>query len=480
MPKEITTVVELAETCLKLVQSQDSPQGAVLSRILFKELALNNETEIAKSLRELLANQKINNEGVTCVVPRSQATVRMLKLPSEDPAEIDNMVNLQIAKHTPYTREEVVVDYIVAGKDSQGNSLVMLVIVHKDVVNRYLNIFKAAKLELKQLALSSQGICNLYLYYQNKLRLTADRETLVILDIDKADTEVCFYYQGNLVFSRAVQFGNQEISQERISSFLDELDLTLSTFNKEKIFPPVKRIILTSASPALDPLSQRIESELSLNVEIINPQAELLKEKNVSLPLNWVESQISASAILGLALQKPAKALNLMPYKIIAEHKEQNKKREMIKLIGLFLLIIGLILSSVLARIYKKYQYLNTIAKSMENTGPKASEVEKMLKKLELIRERLDPAASPVDIIYYMYEMFPSGMSLTELDVDEGRNISLQGISYVMADVFNFQSLLEKSPRFKNVEVKFARKRNTRLGEITDFRIICQVEKKVK
>jgi len=480
MPKDITTVVEFTETHLKLVQSQNSAQGEALTRIVIKELASNSEDEIIKSLRELFLIKNLSPEGVICIVPRSQATVRMLRLPSEDPVEIDNMVNLQVAKHTPYTREDVVVDYIVAGKDPQGNSLIMLVIAHKDVVNRYLNIFKSAKINLRQLVLSSQGICNLYLYYQNKLHLPVEKETLAILDIDSMDTEICFYYQGNLVFSRAVQFGTKEINQERISSFLDELDLTLTTFNKEKIFSPVKRIIITSASSNLDPLSQRVESELSLNVEVINPHAELLKEKEINLPLNWNESQVSASAILGAALQKPAKALNLIPSQVILVNKEQTKKKELIKIVGLALLILGLVLLSLLVKIYKRYQYFNTLTKSMEKSGLKAGEIELTLKKLELIKERLEPANSPVDILYDLYAMFPGGMSLTEFDLEENGSISLQGIAYIMSDVFNFQGLLEKSPRFKNVEVKYTRKRNTRLGEITDFRITCQLEKRNK
>lgn len=478
MRKEITTVVELTETHLKLVQSKDTPQGKILTQILFKELTSGSEEATVNSLRDLLSEVKIGPDELICVLPRNQATVRMLKLPSQETSEIDNMVNLQIAKYTPYNREDVIVDYLIVGKDVEGYTQILLVIVHKDVVNRYINIFRAAKLILRQLTLGSQGICDLYLYYQHKLHLTTEKEAVVILDIDRIDTEICFYCQGNLVFSRALQFGNQEINEERISSFLEELRLTLSAYQNERFGSAVKRLVLTSASQNLEALSKRIESELSLEVEIINPQLELLKDKGVDLPLSWLKGEVSANAVLGLALQKPEKPLNLLPTTVLAEHQELTKSKQALYSITLSAVVIGLVLLGVLVKIYRESQYLQIISRSIEANGKKAREAEQMLKKIELIQERLFSGIASIDIIYELYQRFPQRMSLSMLDVEENGNILIEGSSLLMADVFDFQSRLEKSPRFKNVEVKFASKRNSSAGEVTDFKITCQVEKK--
>ena len=480
MAKEITTVVELTETHLKLVQSKDSPQGKILTQILFRELTSGSEEATVNSLRDLLSGIKISPDELICILPRNQTTVRMLKLPSQETSEVDNMINLQIVKHTPYTREDVVVDYLVVGKDADGYSQILLVIVHKDVVNRYINIFKAAKLNLRQLTLSSQGICNLYLYYQRKLHVTTEKEVVVILDIDRIDTEVCFYYRDNLVFSRALQFGSREMNEESINSLLGELRLTLATYQKERFGAAVNRLVLTSASQNLEVLSKRIESELSLEVEIINPQAELLKEKEVDLPLSWLKGEVSANAVLGLALQKPEKPLNLLPINLLTEHKELAESKRVLYLISLSLVVIGLVLLSVLVKIYKRSQYLHTIYRSIEESLKKTKEVEQKQRKTELIQARLFPRVSSIDIIYDLYQMLPQGISLGTLDAEENGNILIEGSSLLMADVFDFQSRLEKSPHFNNVEVKFASKRNSAYGEITDFKITCQVEKKTR
>ena len=122
-------------------------------------------------------------------------------------------------------------------------------------------------------------------------------------------------------------------------------------------------------------------------------------------------------------------------------------------------------------------QYLKYLDAKFNEVGPIAKRIEDTTKKLELIREQLDYSNSGIDVIYELYNILPSSMSLNVFNLDEKGNLTLQGVSSQMSDIFSFQSKLEKSKNFKNVEVKYASKRMTSQGEITDFRITCQVGK---
>lgn len=480
MPREITTVVEFTDTHLKVCQSKDAPQGKIISQILFENLSAASDAALSGALSALIARLRFPLGKVICVLPRSQATMRLLRLPSQDPVEIDNMLGLQIAKHTPYSKEDVVVDYLLAGRDDEGNSLVALVIAHKDVVSRYVNLFKAAKLNLNQLTLSSQGICDLYLYYQGKLKMPLKKETVLILEIDKASTEVCFYYENNLLYSRPLQIGSPEIIDDRMGSLVEELRLTISSFNKETPGSAPKRAVLAGSIPNIDSLSKKLEAELSLEVEIINPKLELPIEKNVSLPLSWTSGEVSAGAILGLALQKAVKPLNLLPRRMIAEHREEREIKEMVSSLVLFLLIFGMLIAGFLIKAYKQSRYLDALGRSMEENREKVKAIEAMSKRLAVIREIVSPAVCAVDVIYDIYAVFPADMTLNSLEYDETGNVALEGSAALMSRVFDLQGRLEQSTHFKNVEVKFVSKRNTASGEIADFKITCQVDERVK
>ncbi|MFZ5801238.1 MAG: pilus assembly protein PilM [Candidatus Omnitrophota bacterium] len=480
MPREITTVVEFTDTHLKVCQSKDTPSGKIIAQLLFENLNVASDADLAKSLSVLIARLKLPPGKVIGVLPRSQATMRFLRLPSQDPVEIENMIGLQIAKHTPYSKEDVVVDYLLAGKDDEGHSLVALVIAHKDAVNRYVNIFKTAKLNLNQLTLSSQGICDLYLYYQGKLKMALKKETVLILEVDKASTEACFYFENNLLYSRPLQIGSSQIIEEQTASLLEELRLTISSFNKENPGSAPKRLVLAGSIPNIDSLSKKLETELSLEAEIINPRLELPIEKNISLPLSWTSGEVSAGAVLGFALQKAAKPLNLLPRRIIAEHRQEKERKEMVSSLVLLGVIFGMLVTGFFIKVSKQARYLDALVRSMEENREKVKTIEAMSKRMAVIREIVSPAVSAVEIIYDIYAVFPTDMTLSSLEYDETGNVVLEGSATLMSRVFDLQGRLEQAAHFKDVEVKFVSKRNTPAGEVCDFKITCQVDRKAK
>jgi Tfp pilus assembly PilM family ATPase/Tfp pilus assembly protein PilN len=480
MARELTTVIEFTGTHLKLVQAKEAAEGKVLTQVIFKELVFDSKDSAARALREALKEIKERPRTATCVLPRNEVTLRMLRLPSQEISEIGEMIKLQMAQFTPYAGEEVISDYMVAGIDEQGFTQVALVIVHKEVVERYSEIFKQAKIGLNRLVLSSQGVCNLYLYYQNKLGPSFEKETVAILDIDKSNTEICFYYKGNMVFSRALQFGGKDIREGLANELIEELRLSVGSYEKEGIGVPVKKIALANVAGNLESFSRKIESELSIPTEVINPQVELLKENNVVIPPAWTTGEVSANALLGWILQKPEKALNLLPGRLLAEHQENARSRESLTLAILFSAILALMFLSLLVKVYKKNQYLKSVTRLIEQTGRQAAEAQSQLKRFELVKERLFKSVSAADVIYELYDALPSGTALRSIDLDGDGNLSLQGTAADMAEVLNLQGNLERSAYFNNVEVKYASKRNAPPGEVTDFKIVCRAGTKKK
>ena len=84
--------------------------------------------EAAKALKSLLApfNRKL---PVICVIPANAATAKNIEVPSTDPEEIKSIINLQATRHTPYSREEVLISYINLGMNASNNTRLLLVIV---------------------------------------------------------------------------------------------------------------------------------------------------------------------------------------------------------------------------------------------------------------------------------------------------------------------------------------------------------------
>lgn len=475
MAKGLTTILEITQTHVKLAQASSVAGGRVLVFLGAKEIKETSAETVTKAIKGLVSESRIKFQDITCVIGRGSVIVRNFNLPSQEPAEIENMLDFQIKQQIPYAKEDIISDYVITTKNKNGYSDILLVTAHKDVIDWYLKILSPIDIYPDFFSLSSVGISKWYGLYLSSLK-KATSEVALLINIDSSVADLCFCSNENLIFSRSISFGLNDLNIDKIEGFLEQMHLTLSTYRKEKNNPEVSKIILLTQSEKAAFLPQKLNLEFSLPVEIINPINSIPKNKNVSAM--QIPSNLSFTAVLGLAIAQKEDDLNLLPQDIRQRQKIKYFNKEAMFSGSLLILAILLILGSVSINIYKKEQYLKQLDIKLKDVAPVAKGVEDKTRKLELVKEYWDYSVSPIDIIYELYNVLPSSMSLNVFNLDEKGNLTLQGVSSRMSDIFSFQSVLEKTKIFRNVEVKYASKRNTSQGEITDFRVTCQIENK--
>lgn len=475
MNKKLIAVLEITQTHVKLAVIKLGHAEKAVSFLGLKQIADTSNQTISKSIEELIKESRVKPESLFVVIPRSSIIARNLRLPSQDPAEIENMLDFQIKERIPYAKEDIISDYLTIIKDPKGYSDVLLATAHKSVIERYVEILNSIKINPRLFSLTSLGISKWYgLYLKNTKKL--EKEIALLINLDNAVTDLCFCSGNDLFYSRSISFGLDDTSDEKIEGFIEQLHLTLTTYRKDKNNPEIAKIIIISQSDKIQSLSQKIRSEFSLSVETINP---FKYTPELRIPAQDISNlgEISFTAMLGLGLGQEKEELNLLPEEIIKKQEMRSYKKETIFSVSLLILVIVILLSSVLLNIYKKEQYLKEIDATLNKINPQAENVESTTKKLELMKKHLDLSGSGIDIIYDLYNILPSSMSLNVFNLDDRGNLTLQGVSSQMSDIFSFQSDLEKSNNFKNIEVKYASKRRTRTGGLTDFRIECQVNR---
>ena len=132
------------------------------------------------------------------------------------------------------------------------------------------------------------------------------------------------------------------------------------------------------------------------------------------------------------------------------------------------------------ARIYKSSSYLELLQKKIKETEPSVNKIKEKIKRLKFIQGRLNPAVSAIDIIHELYQLTPPEISFSILYLDEDNLLTLQGTSEVGSAVNIFQKNLVDSSSFQNVTLQYATKRKVFKGELTDFKITCQMAKQKK
>ena len=426
-----------------------------------------DDKRLAGRLNYIFKKLEYNRDPVIVSLPRNHATCRYLKVPSQIPREIERIANLQASRYLPYPAEELITGYQIIHTDREGNSDVNLVIAHKDIIERYLGIFKELKTPNPTIVLSSYGICNLYHYIN-----PAERASVMVIDIDSQQIELAIISQNKLLFSRSFKIAGSQPNWENL--FIDEINKTRDAYLKEVSKEPPSKIIILGANK----ISQEVFAEV-LNKQMDLPAQVLSYNEKINLSDNLLNSLLNSDnsfvSLIGLGLRDIEESINLLPQDIKEKARGFSRRKEYLRV---FLLISGIILiwAGVIAKnLDNKTKYLKQLKIELDKVAKEAAPLEEIEKRFKAMESQTLKKPSSLDILYELHQVMPEQISLINFSYEEGEQVILSGQTPQLNSVFAFVLQLEKSAIFKNfsIKVRYATKKKTQVGEIVDFEIVC-------
>lgn len=475
--KDIVVALEVTEKYLKFAQSAWIKNKREIITLEAKSLSSGiDDKAISGEISNLFKAKFIKkSRQIILCLPGYLATTRYLKVPSAEPQEIENIINLQAPKYLPYPSEELITAYYPLGCDSEGYSRIFLVIVHQDIINRYLKILKDAGFMPTVVLISFYGLYNWYLSSHTNLEMTGP---LLLVNIDYAYQDVEIISGGKLVFTRSfsIEFKPQDQDQINLwqNKIIEEIKRSIITYQKDNIGKDPTKIVLTGSLKNTFGLEKKISGALSLPIEVFSSLERVsLKEKSY-----WENTDFSFSGITGLVLGKPAESLDLLPQEIRAKRRALVKRKEWLKSLILFISLLFTLLLWIGKNIYDKTQYLKQLQAQIDKILPEARSLEGIKNQLQIIREQFSIPASSVDVLAELYRITPGKITLSSFSFDEKTQFVIKGEAQDLSDVFKFVNTLEESEYFQGASVKNAAKRKTQLTEVADFEIVCALSKR--
>lgn len=474
MAKNIFTTIEITDTHIKLVQAKTLRHKRVLCACDIKPLNDFIDDELIRKLSEMTAFRGIDLRNLVIVIPRRLAILKQMRLPSQNEGEIKKMVALQLVGQIPYAVEDIIYDFQLLEKEPSGYMRVLVIIVHKEVSDRFLKICRAAGLHPERFVLSSFGILNWLNYQQEKLRIPPDEPVLVI-NVDVDHTEICFCHHQKLFFSRSVNYGARDLMADYKTGLVHQIDLSLKNYSKDNLGPAVKKILFVSAVTEASALKGQMEEMASIPVDFHSPLANILCQKNTNLGAIQSQAGLALTAGIGLLLSDPKGLSNLIPPQVHEIKQSKHRQVQWIKLIGLFLLtcILGLAIPGM--EFLRKVSYLSMLKKEIEAMGPELERVNQKMQVVQAIQGNFKKRILMADLIRDLYGLTPPGVSFQSLSMDEKGRFVMRGYAQTSASVYSFQENLVKSPLFTAVNLEFATKRKIFNMEVTDFQITSEV-----
>lgn len=425
-----------------------------------------DDKELPQKIGRVFKKLGYSSEPIVVSLPRSQATCRYLKIPSTAPREIEKILHLQASRYLPYQAEELITGYQLISTDNQGYADVNLVIVQRGLIERYLEILKGLKPGNFSIVLSSYGLTNLYNHLNPQ-----EAGIVMVLDINGTQAELAIISHKKLILSRAFKINQEETGWKDI--FVEEVSKTAGAYAKDFSQQELNKIIIFGGNKNLEDLAEILNKRFALPTEVLSYSQRLNLAENLSKSIS--DSGVSSADVIGLGIEEIPDSLNLLPQELKEATGRASGRKEKIRLAAFIAVIICIFALGLAKNLDNKSRYLEKLKIELAKVSQEAKPLEELTDRMEAIRKRAQKEFSSLDIIYELHKIMPDQLSLISIDYEENGAMILRGQAAELDSVFTLVAQMEESEVFKkfNVKVRYATKKRTAAGEITDFEILC-------
>ncbi len=445
-------ILQVDGNVISLLRCHRSPKGVeVLDHIVERGAWSSQDDSLKTALRDFAATHRVADDHLYSVLARHDMTARILMLPSESPEEIAGMVRLSIEEYVPYPPHEVVVDQCVLQKMSDGQSRVLAVLAHRDIVESHVALLKSCGLEPERIFVSTAclGAACASLHAG---------ERWALLHLGAAGIEVLVFNAGRIEFGRGVATAhdwsaNADQDFEAIEELSAELRASLSAYRRESDDgESVERVYLCSESAEVARIAQVLADTSGLECSparipknLCTKGDELLK----GVPL------IPLGAALAAQDRTPS-VIGLVPHSLSESRQRASFKSKFYRTAGLGVAILIALLAVYGQASWQRTTYIRELRQKADQLKPVALDVETKKKQLGVLQRGLDRRGSALELLAELVKRAPSsGLNITRFAFVHGQSITVSGRAETITVVENWIDTLREAG--KSEVLQFAR-----------------------
>lgn len=471
--------LDFASNNLKLAHLRVSLNKKELINIKSRNISGLSDDDIAKVIKTTFNELGAKDCTIINTIPSCSAITKNIEIPSTDPQEIREIINLQAGRHTPYSREDIIVDYIEIGTYKNSYTKILLVIVGRNIVKRQFEILQKAGLRLEKVLFAPESLA---WSVANILKLKTDDSPTGIIHLDEGFTDFLIVLRNKPIFIRSIPIGTQHLMREKDlyqMKFVEELKTSFEAYQSEEANKSPQTTVLTGAVEEMGDLEAFLNEALPLPIRRMSYFQNMMLSENVLKSASSARNLSFLNVIASLFAWEQMK-VDLTPEEIKLRKALEERGRELIKTGILTLTIFILIFSLFISNIYLNSAYLKKLNTKYQPLNEDAKKLERDFSRVGLIKNYISNRGYSLEILTELYNIIPEDLQLNDIRFDSQGKFSIRGTAESMSSVFSFIENMEKSKYFKEVKTKYTSKRKEATKDVTDFEISCLLDKKTQ
>ncbi len=470
--------IDLSGHHLKIAHAKISNIKREIVRLIDHDTKGMSDAEITGLVEEYVSELKAKNPAVICPIPNQITMTKNIEVPSRDIREVEEIINLQAGRHTPFAREEIVVDHVNLGVHKQTYTKILLIIVNRNVIMRQLNILSAAHLRVERMVFCPEAFASIY---PSILKMSASDSPIVFAYIDDEYTDFTVVLKNMPLFVRSMPIGAEHfLSDKEVSEnkFIEQIRLSMDAYQSENIGSVPTNLYLLGATEEVRDLEKKLNATLHVPARIVPYFSHLpMSDKAVSTLIEGAK-RMSFLNVVAPLLAPDAMTVNLLPEEVKFKHKLEQRSRSMIKS-GVYVIIIMTLLCSVLiGKIYFRSVYAKRIQQQLNAISGDVEMLEKAMTEVKLVKNYLSNQGYMLNVVSEIHDLLPDNTYLSDIKLSAGDVFSIRGFSDSMSSVFTFIGIMEGSSYFKNIEAKYTSKRKEKDRDVAIFEIVGELKKR--
>ncbi|HNZ47775.1 MAG TPA: type IV pilus assembly protein PilM [Candidatus Hydrogenedentes bacterium] len=234
-------VIDVGTSAVRVCELAKTKTGYEISKYVQREYNSDPSLEEqarnqlrSNALLEALKESKIRRRKTVLGVPGQSVFTRCRTLPPVAEFKVNQIVRYEIQQQIPFGLDQIAMDYQVLQKTEQGGYDVMMAAIKVDVVEKHLEILKAAKASVDTVDVLPIAAYN-WLLHQKEMGQQGD--CVALIDIGASTTDIVIERGNQFRFTRPLNIGGNDITRALAEAF--NLDfISAEKIKRERAFAP--------------------------------------------------------------------------------------------------------------------------------------------------------------------------------------------------------------------------------------------------